>query len=260
MTPQPLIVETDDRGVCLLTLNRPEKHNAFDDELIALLIAQLQQINASDDVRVVVLTGQGKSFSSGADLAWMQSMVNYDLKTNRHDAQRLATLMRLLFTCSKPTIARVNGSAFGGALGLIACCDIAVSVIGAKFAFTEVKLGLVPAVISPYINAAMGRRQAQRLFLTAEVFTAELAWQLGLVTHYADESGLDDTIARQVELLLQGGPQAQLRCKELMIHQQGIAQATESYAVDCIAKIRVSDEGQEGLSAFLEKRDPNWLK
>ncbi|MFQ5993675.1 MAG: enoyl-CoA hydratase-related protein [Acidiferrobacterales bacterium] len=248
-----LLLSTDDRGVTTLTLNRPERHNAFDDQLIEALLAALRQIERDNSVRVVVLTGTGKSFSSGADLDWMRGMANYDEVTNRKDAQQLAALLEALNGLNRPTVARVNGPAFGGAIGLIACCDIVVTSERAVFALTEVRLGLAPAVISPYVIAAIGSRQARRLFLNAERIGAEEAKSMGLVHYVVADEALDHSVETQVGSLLEAGPNALRACKRLI-------SADNADVVELIAELRVSPEGQEGMAAFFEKRKPSWTK
>jgi methylglutaconyl-CoA hydratase len=253
-----VLTTVDNRGVATLTLNRPAKHNAFDDTLIQTLTRQLEALDNDSNIRIVVLTGAGPSFSSGADLGWMQSMVNYSEEANRQDALRLAGLMETLNTLAKPTVARVNGAAFGGALGLIACCDIAVATEDCQFAFSEVKLGIVPAVISPYIIAAIGPRWARKLFLTGEVFNATLARKTGLVHEVVAADKLDGAVNRQIHLLLKGGPAAQHTIKKLIQTLVDNDSHISQYTADIIAEVRTSPEGQEGLHAFLEKRKPVW--
>lgn len=250
-----LHIETDQRGVCTLTLNRPERHNAFDAELIDELLSALKNISNDDEIRIVIITGSGESFSSGADLNWMRSMVDYDEETNRQDAQQLSNLMHSLYALSKPTIACVNGPAFGGGIGLIACCDIAIATNTAQFAFTEVRLGMAPAVISPYILMTIGPRQARRLFLTAERFDSHEALSLGLVHQVTDLDELDEAIDKQVHHLLKAGPEAVKACKSLTQNT-----TDEHELSNLIARLRTSAEGQEGLKAFLEKRKPSWVK
>ena len=250
-----LHIEIDQRGVCTITLNRPERHNAFDAELIDELLTALQNISNNNEIRVVIITGAGESFSSGADLNWMRSMVDYDEAANRQDAQQLSNLMRTLYALSKPTIARVNGSAFGGGIGLIACCDIAIAASSAQFAFTEVRLGMAPAVISPYILMSIGPRHARRLFLTAERFGSHEALNFGLVHQVTEPDGLDEAIDKQVRHLLKAGPEAIKACKSLIQNPAG-----EHELSNLIAHLRTSAEGQEGLKAFLEKRKPGWVK
>lgn len=255
---QPLLVTTDKRGVCTLTLNRPERHNAFDDQLITLLLRELEEIESDPSVRVVILTGTGKSFSSGADLEWMRGMAKYDEQTNRADARRVAELMERLNTLSKPTVAQVNGSAFAGAVGLIACCDIVIASERAEFSISEVRLGLAPAVISPYVIAAIGTRQARRLFLTAERISSEEARRIGLVHEIARDDALAGAVEKHVQHLLKAGPNALAECKRLVLRLTR-REATEDTSA-LIARLRVSEEGQEGMAAFFEKRKPKWAK
>lgn len=259
---QHVTVAIDARGVATLTLNRPDRHNAFDDHLIADLTAELLKLNSNDTVRVVVLTGAGKSFSAGADINWMRSMADFDEAQNFEDSLKLAELMSVLDGLTKPTVARVNGAAIGGGTGLVACCDIAVAAENARFAFSEVRLGLVPAVISPYVIAAIGPRQARRYFLTAERFDAAEAARLGLVQLCVPAAELDATVNGLVDNLLAGGPEALAACKELIanvVNQDADARdAARKMTSRLIAQLRVSDEGQEGLGAFLEKRKPDW--
>jgi methylglutaconyl-CoA hydratase len=250
-----LLSKTDDRGVCTLTLNRPERHNAFDSHLIEQLRTRFGEIDEDAAIRVVVLTGAGKSFSSGADLEWMRGMARYDETTNRKDAQQLADMLQAFNDLSKLTVASVNGVAFGGAIGLIACCDIAIANRRAAFALTEVRLGLAPAVISPYVIAAIGTRQARRFFLTGERINADEAQRIGLVHQVVDEDALAEAVNKQVEFLLHGGPNALKECKRLAA---GLVDGKDTPAL--IARMRVSPEGQEGMAAFFEKRKPDWVK
>ena len=261
---ESVLCEVDPRGVATITLNRPEKRNAFDDTLIARLTETLLDLRARDDVRVIILTGAGSAFSAGADLNWMRSMADYSEEDNVEDALRLAELMSVLNHLTLPTVARVNGHVFGGGLGLVACCDIAVADREALFALSEVRLGLVPAVISPYVIAAMGTRNARRFFLTGEPMSARKARRVGLIHEIAKPSRLDKAVEHQVGMLLAGGPLAIRESKELIAM---VAGSTESAAevitrrtAEIIAQLRVSDEGQEGLSAFLEKRPPGWSR
>ena len=255
---RPLHIETDKRGVCTLTLNKPERHNAFDAELIQRLLTDLQLVDEDPSVRILILTGEGKSFCSGADLEWMRASITYDEVTNREDSERMAELMRTLYELSKPTIARVNGPAYGGGLGLIACCDIAIASKAATFAFAETKLGLVPAVIAPYILMAIGPRQARRLFLTAQTFYTTEALRFGLLHRVVEENDLDEAIAKEVKKLLRSGPEASKACKELIQHLSLSDQNLDAELAALIAALRVSPEGQAGLSAFLDKRKPPW--
>lgn len=256
-----ILSEIDERGVATLTLNRPDRHNAFNAEVIAELTATLRDLDGNDAVRVVVLTGAGKSFSAGADLNWMKAMAGYSEAENLDDSLRLAELMRTLNELGRPTIARINGHVFGGGVGLVACCDIAIAVEHARFALSEVKLGLIPAVISPYVIAAMGERHARRFFLTAEAMSAETAQNVGLVHEIAGVEELDNAVEREIELLLQGGPAAQGIAKQLIrnvVRDDMQREELHHYTAKLIAQTRVSTEGQEGLAAFLEKRQPEW--
>ncbi|KRE95019.1 enoyl-CoA hydratase [Frateuria sp. Soil773] len=252
----------DHDGVRHLTLQRAEVHNAFDDRLIAELTAALQAAGGDAGVRAVVLGGAGASFSAGADLNWMRGMAAAGEEENRADSLRLAALMRTLQFLPKPTIARVNGAAYGGGVGLVACCDIAIGVDGAKFGLTEVKLGLVPAVISPYVIAAIGLRQARRLFLTGETFDAAAAMRIGLLHQVVAAEALDDAVQATLRLLAKAGPLAQAEAKRLALGMAGLDEA-QAERIDrdnaaLIARLRVSAEGQEGLGAFLAKRAPAW--
>jgi methylglutaconyl-CoA hydratase len=258
------ILEVDPRGVATLTLNRPGVHNAFDAALVTRLTELLVELKSRDDVRVLVLTGAGRSFSAGADVNWMRSMAACSEEENIEDALQLADLMSLLNSLPIPTVARVNGHAFGGGVGLVACCDIAVASNDARFAFSEVRLGIVPAVISPYVVAAIGERHARRLFLSGEAMDARLARRVGLIHEIAQPQKLDAAVADQVGMLLKGGPMALRESKELvfMVERSSISadRALQRRTAQVIAQLRVSEEGQEGLAAFLEKRPPAWAR
>lgn len=247
-------------GVARLRLQRPELHNAFDAGLIAALTAALDGLARDDAVRVVVLEGAGASFSAGADLNWMRGMAAAGEDGNRRDALALARLMRTLDELPKPTIARVHGAAFGGGVGLVACCDIAIGTPEAKFGLTESRLGLLPAVISPYVIAAIGARQARRWFATAELFGAAEALRIGLLHQMVPAPELDDAIQRQIDLLLKAGPLAAAGAKALVREVSAHADRDRHDAGNAalIARLRVSPEGQEGIGAFLEKRAPTW--
>jgi len=248
--------------VATVAINRPDLHNAFDDTLVADLTDALTKCERDANIRVVVLTGTGSTFSSGADLNWMRGMAKASESDNRIDAEHLAALMHKLNVFPKPTIARVNGAAYGGGVGLISCCDIAIAADTAKFGLTEVKLGLVPAVISPYVIAAVGARQARRLFVTGEVFDASEALRIGLVHHVVAANRLDDSTDHILSWLAKGGPIAQHEAKQLALRLGGIAYPDTLLAdrklSAQIARLRVSPEGQEGLTAFLDKRPPKW--
>ncbi|MGH8077958.1 MAG: enoyl-CoA hydratase-related protein [Lysobacter sp.] len=247
-------------AVARLHLNRPELHNAFDAVLIAALTGALEAVAADDTVRVVVLEGEGTSFSAGADLNWMRGMAAASESENRIDAMALARLMRTLDELPKPTIARVHGAAFGGGVGLIACCDIAIGTPEAKFGLTESKLGLLPAVISPYVIDAIGARQARRWFATAEIFDAEQAQRMGLLHAVVPAADLDDVVQRQIDLLLKAGPYAAAHAKSLVrrVATEHNRDQLDHDNAALIAQLRVSAEGQDGLAAFLDKRKPRW--
>ena len=249
-------------SVATIRMNRPDVHNAFDDALIAALTAELRRLDESPETRVIVLAANGKSFSAGADLNWMRRMANYSRDENLRDAMGLATLMRTLDGVTKPTVARVQGAAFGGGVGLVACCDIAIASTEAAFSLSEVRLGLIPSVISPYVIAAIGEREARRYFLTAERFDATEARRIGLVHEVVEAGALDDAVAKIVGQLLKGGPQAQAAAKSL-IADAGRRPMNDALAAETarrIAAIRVESEGQEGVNAFLEKRPPAWTR
>ncbi|MDH3646706.1 MAG: enoyl-CoA hydratase-related protein [Gammaproteobacteria bacterium] len=259
---ESILQELNGDGVLTLTLNRPEVRNAFDDTLIALLTGLLLKADRDPAVRVIILTGSGDAFCSGGDVGWMKKTAGLDAGQNYEDALRLAELMSVLNSLGKPTVARINGSAFGGGVGLVACCDIGIAANDASFALSEVRLGLVPAVISPYVIAALGVRQSRRYMLTGERFNAAHALSLGLIHETVEAEGLDHNVGHIVSLLLKGGPMALRESKELIAlvsHTDRSSNQTISRrTAEIIAQIRVSPEGQEGLGAFLEKRSPSW--
>jgi len=247
-------------NIATVTLNRPEIHNAFDDALIQQLTALLEKINHDASIRVVILAANGKSFCAGADVNWMKKMAAYTQQENLADSQALAKLMQTLNDLSKPTIALVQGAAYGGGVGLVACCDIAIANTQATFCFSEVRIGLVPAVISPYAIKAIGERAARRYFLTAEKFDATEAYRLGLLHAIVPPEELISTGEKIAQTLLTNSPQAITIAKHLIpnVSNKSIDQELIQLTTECIAAIRVSQEGQEGLTAFLEKRAPKW--
>ena len=261
MSDATVSIETDQRGVARVTLDRPDKHNAFDDAVIAELRQAFDELALRDEVRVVVLASNGRNFSAGADLGWMKRMAGYDYQHNLQDARLLAGMLQALHDLPQPTIARVQGAAFGGAVGLVSCCDMAVASQRASFCLSEVKIGLIPATISPYVIKAMGERACRRYFTTAERFSAGEAHRMGLVSEVAAEEQLDETLEQMVGSLLQNGPRAVRAAKELVSAMAGreISAALIEDSCERIARIRVSEEGQEGLGAFLQKRQANWL-
>lgn len=256
-----VLIETDG-PIGIVTLNNPDKHNAFDDTLIATLTAGLKALDANEAIRVVVLSATGKSFSAGADLNWMKRMAEYSEEENFRDAMGLAELMRTLHGMRQATIARVHGPAFGGGVGLVACCDMAVGTHAAAFSLSEVKLGLIPAVISPYVIAAIGERAAHRYFLTAERFDAGEAFRLGLLSELVtDDDAMDDKINDLTTALLAASPAAVHEGKQLIatVANRPIDGALIDETARRIARVRASPEGKEGLAAFLGKRKPNWI-
>jgi len=260
MSEPTILSEHHSAGIVTVRLNRPALHNAFDDALIEKLTAELQRLEADPTVRAVVLAANGRSFSAGADLNWMRRMATYSYDQNLVDARQLATLLRTLNDLSKPTVARIQGPALGGGVGLVACCDVAVATEDATFALSEVRLGLIPAVISPYVIQAIGERQARRYFLTAERFDVQEALRIGLVHQVVAAEQLDSTIDQLCQTLLANSPAALAAAKALInAVGQSPDEATIEDTARRIAQIRASREGQEGVAAFLEKRPPGWV-
>lgn len=255
-----LNLELADKGVLHITMNRPELHNAFDDKQIARLTDALRDAATNDAVRVVVLASHGKSFSAGGDINYMRRMGSNSYDDNLADAGRLATLMKTLNTLPKPTIARVQGAAMGGGVGLVCCCDYAIGSNRAVFALSEVKLGMVPATIGPYVVNTIGEKAARRLFMSGERVQADGAKALGFLSEVVEESELDHSIAELVDTLVQNAPNAIRIAKQLVrdIARRELNDDTIEQTVRLIADIRDSDEGREGLSAFLDKRPPKW--
>ena len=251
---------TRDGPVATIWMHRPEVHNAFDETLIADLTAACRDLDADDSVRAVVLAGRGKSFSAGADLAWMKRAANYTVEENLADAGALAAMLRALADMKKPTVARVQGAALGGGTGLTAACDIAIASSAAVFATSEVKFGIIPSAISPYVLRAIGPRQALRYFQSAERFDAARARELGLVHEVVAPEALDAKVAEVVASLLQCGPKAQGAAKDLIraVAHQPIGDAVVADTVQRIAHLRATPEAREGVAAFLEKRAPDW--
>ncbi|MCH2395972.1 enoyl-CoA hydratase/isomerase family protein [Oceanibaculum sp.] len=261
MTDQPLIFEKRPDGVAVLRLNRPDIHNAFDEKLIADLSAVFKKLAQDDSVRVLLLTSEGKSFSAGADLDWMRRMAASGEHENFTDALALTDMMEALDRLPMPVVARVQGAAMGGGVGLVACCDIAIAADSATFAFSEVRLGIIPAAISPYAVRAIGTRQARRYFLTGERFDAATALRLGLVHEVVPADRLDATVDGILDAILKSGPEATRAAKDLVHLVDGLefdGNLRRETALR-IGRIRASKEGREGLSAFLEKRKPAWV-
>ncbi|MCW5624151.1 MAG: enoyl-CoA hydratase/isomerase family protein [Burkholderiales bacterium] len=252
---------TSAAGVATVTLDRADVHNAFDDALIAELTQTLHRLDGDAAVRVVVLAANGKSFSAGADLNWMKRMAQYSEAENLRDALHLAELMRTLDRLHQPTVARVQGAAYGGGVGLVACCDMAIAAEEAQFCLSEVKLGLIPAVISPYVVQAIGARAARRYFLTAERFSAAEALRLGLLHDVVPAAELDAAVHALVDALLKGGAHAQAASKDLIaaVANRPIETPLIEDTAERIARQRAGAEGREGVAAFLEKRSPAWI-
>jgi methylglutaconyl-CoA hydratase len=254
------MIEIDQDGsVATVTLNRPESHNALTPEMIGELTAVFRSLGKQPNVRVIVLTGNGRSFCAGADLAAMRATADYTFEENLADGEAIFDLMLAVDSCPKAVVGRINGAAIGGGAGLAACCDITVAVERAKFAFSEVRLGIVPAVISPFVVAKIGSANSRELFLTGERFSAGRAGQIGLVQHVVAEEALDETVKERVGQLLMAASGAQADAKRLIrIVTRGSKEEMREYTAELIAQRRASEEGREGMSAFLEKRRPKW--
>ena len=262
MSTAPLTVTTDFRGVATVTLDRAEKHNAFDDLLIQALSDAFRQLGADDGVRAMVLSANGKSFSAGADIGWMKRMAAATEDENLRDARALAEMLRLLNDMPKPTMALVQGAAFGGGVGWAACCDIALAAEPATFALSEVRLGLIPSTIGPYVVEAIGARAAGRYFLTGERFSADVACALGLVHEIAPLAGLPEAGERIVKAILASGPKAVAEAKALIraVANQPIGERLIEDTAQRITRIRSGAEAREGFDAFLTKRKPAWMR
>ncbi len=259
---QVLRQHKDKNGVVTLTLDRADVHNAFNAELIAALTSALLVLQQDSSLRALVITGNGKAFCAGADLNEMRAMINASDSENQQDAMALAVLMRTLNYFPRPTIAKVNGAAFGGGIGLIACCDLAIAADDCQFGLTETRLGLVPAVISPYVVRRIGEAAARRYFLNGDRFNTEAAIKIGLVHQSCPASELDQLLSDEIKKLLAAGPVASIFAKQLIFAMAGNDQEKQKRldenTASMIAKLRVSPEGQEGIQAFLEKRRPAW--
>lgn len=256
-----LVFTEPSRYTAQITMSRPDVRNAFNDEVIAELTQAFRQLGARDDVRCIVLAAEGPAFCAGADLNWMRKMADYSRDENLADAAKLAEMLRVIYECPKPTVARVQGDAIAGGMGLVAACDMAVSVDTAHYCLSEVKLGLIPATISPYVIRAMGARAAHRYFLTAERFTAAQALRIGFVHEVVAADQLDAKVAEITTALCSASPNAVQVCKKLVqdVAQREIGQPLIAQTVAGIADIRSSPEGKEGVSSFLQKRKPSWL-
>ena len=254
-------LEYAEKGFATLWLDRPEKNNAFNAEMIRELVLAIDQVQANKNLRFLLLRGRGKHFCAGADLAWMQQSAQLDFNANLNDARELAELMYSLYHLKLPTLAVVQGAAFGGAVGLVACCDMAIGAHDAVFSLSEVRIGLAPAVISPFVVKAMGERTTRRYAMTGERFSGERARELGLLSETYAAAELDDALHGWLDNLMLNSPQAMRASKDLLreASSASVTPALRRYTENAIARIRVSPEGQEGLNAFLEKRKPRWL-
>ncbi len=255
-------IRIDTQGpVARITLSRPEVRNAFNDDVIAELRAAFEAVGVHHDVRAVVLAAEGPAFCAGADLNWMRRMADYTREENIADAGQLAAMLKAIYECPKPTIAAVQGDVFAGGMGLVAACDMAVSVRTATYCLSEVKLGLIPATISPYVIRAMGARAAHRYFLTAERFSAQEAHRIGFVHELVDADALEAKVNELAQALVSASPAAVRACKKLVqdVAQREIDAALIEATVEGIADIRASEEGREGVASFLQKRKPSWL-
>ena len=246
--------------ICVITLNRGQVHNAFNPTMIAELTTEFSNQSTNPNTRVIVLTGDGRSFSAGADISYMQKSKNFTIEENHEDAIKLERLFNTIYNTPKPIIGKINGAAFGGGIGLVALCDIAIAVERAIFAFSEVNLGIMPAVISPYVIPKIGFSAATRFFLTGERFNAETASKIGLIHEVAtDLNDLNEKVENIITHLLASGPIAMAQIKDLLEKNRTMSfESVRKYLIEKIAQIRTSPEGREGLNAFLEKRSPNW--
>lgn len=255
---ETILVELSDK-VAKVILNRPDVHNAFNNTLINDLYDAFDKLSHEENIRVIVLTGNGKSFCAGADLNWMKSVINYSYEQNYEESLKLAKLMYLIFTHPKPVIARINGSAIGGGVGLMSVCDILIANEDAKFGLSEVKLGLVPAAISPFVMSRIGDARARELFITGERINAKRAENLNLVNYALPISEVDKMVEEKINLILNNGPEAVRVVKEMIFKVTQIKfPEIQTYTAELIANLRLSAEGQEGMNSFLEKRKPKW--
>ena len=255
------IIFTQKEKIVYITLNRPDIHNAFNSLMISELADAFEKVKEDESIRVVVLSGEGKSFCAGADINWMREVIHYSYEQNLEESLQLAELLYNIYSLPKPTVAMVNGTAIGGGTGFLSACDIAVASEEAKFGLSEVKIGLVPAAISPYVVRKIGESKAREYFLTGKRITARRALEIGLVNEVFPLEMLREKVNELVNLLLTSGPEAVASCKELVFKVSSMSlEDAKAYTAQMIAGLRVSDEGQEGMAAFLEKRKPHWTK
>lgn len=247
--------------VSRITLNRPEVHNAFDATMISELCDAFQKVDDDESIRIVILTGRGKSFCSGADLKWLKEIIHYTFEQNLEESLQLAEILHQIYMLPKPIVAMVNGTAIGGGTGLLSACDIAVASEEAKFGLSEVKIGLVPAAISPYVIRKIGESKAREYFLTGKRISASKALEIGLINEVVPPDRLEKHVEELVGSLLTSGPEAMASCKELIFNVPRMSiEEAKMYTAKMIANLRVSDEGQEGMAAYFEKRKPKWVK
>lgn len=253
------VIKKDKGAVLWIAFKRPEIHNAFNAEAILELTDAFDRVRTDESVRVVVLTGVGKSFCAGADINWMREIVRYSFDQNLKESLQLAEVLFNIYTLPKPTIAMVNGAAIGGGTGFLSVCDIAVAAEEAEFGLSEVKIGLVPAAISPYVVRKIGESKAREYFLSGKRISAQKACEIGLVNEVVPKNKLEERVDELIEQLLASGPEAIASCKELILNVTRLSlEDVKEYTARMIANLRISEEGQEGMSAFLEKRKPRW--
>ncbi|MFZ4715142.1 MAG: enoyl-CoA hydratase-related protein [Bacteriovoracaceae bacterium] len=257
-----LNLQIDERGVATISLNRPELHNAFNDELIEKLTKTVSEVDDKKEVRLIVLTGEGASFCAGADLNWMKKMKNYSEEENYQDSLKLSNMFWTINSCKKPVIGKINGHALGGGVGIVSCCDYVIASKEALLGLTEVRLGLVPAVISPFVINKMGESFSRAYFMSGERFSADKAMTMGLVHDVCESAHLNDTTEKVIKSFLMAGPEAAITAKALIFKNKelGMGKNIQEYTCRTIAKIRTGAEGQEGMGAMLEKRKANWIK
>ncbi|MHA2387145.1 MAG: enoyl-CoA hydratase-related protein [Candidatus Hodarchaeales archaeon] len=262
MTKYETITSEEVDHVCIITLNRAQVHNAFNPQMISELTLEFAKQTNNSKIRVIVLTGAGKSFSAGADLVYMEASKDFTLNENQQDAVKLEKLFNTIYNSSKPVVGRINGAAFGGGVGLVSLCDISIAIERSIFAFSEVNLGILPAVISPYVIPKIGYSHATRFFLTGERFDTSIALRIGLIHETAvDQADLNQKVTSLINLLLASGPVAMSQIKEMLKENRTKDfESVRPYLIEKIAHIRTSPEGKEGLKAFLEKRSAKWKK
>jgi methylglutaconyl-CoA hydratase len=259
MAQEKAVVLDIEKEVARVTFNKPEKHNAFDERMLEEVTRLFSELGAMREVRAVVLTGNGSSFSAGADLDWMKKVAGYTREQNLEDATKLATMFYTVYSCPKPVIGRINGTALGGGAGLVASCDIAIASEGALFGFPEAKLGIVPAVISPYVIEKIGVAQARALFITGERIDARRAYEIGLVNQVVPKEGLDGAVDKALKLVMSSGPNAAAECKALVNAVSKLEkQDAINVTAEIISRLRATPEGREGMGSFLQKRKPDW--